>query len=58
MAEGYCSFKTRNGMYISNKKFKSHAEAAKWVAKEVKARGINANDIVGKPSWPVGRDGK
>ena len=38
--EGYCSFKTDQGMYISSKKFKSHAEAAKWVAAEIKARGL------------------
>jgi hypothetical protein len=56
--EGYCSFKTDQGMYISSKKFKSHAEAAKWVAAEIKARGIKASDIKGKPSWPVGKDGK
>jgi hypothetical protein len=29
MPEGYASFKTGNGMYVSSGKFKSHAERAK-----------------------------
>ena len=58
MSEGYASFKTDNGMFVSTKKYKSHAEVAKWVAAEIRTAGISANDIKGKPSWPVGKDGK
>ena len=36
VAEGYASFKTDKGMIVSTKKFKSHAEVAKWVAAELK----------------------
>lgn len=58
MPEGYASFKTDKGMYVSSAKFKSHAEVSKWVAAQIKAAGIQASDIKGKPSWPVGKDGK
>jgi hypothetical protein len=58
MSEGYASFKTNQGTIVSTKKFKSHAEVARWVAAEISAAGIQANDIRGKPSWPVGKDGK
>ena len=58
MAEGYGSFKTDKGMFVSSKKYKSHAEVAKWVAAEIKSAGIKASDIKGKPSWPVDKDGK
>jgi len=57
MPEGYASFKTGKGMVVSTKKFKSHAEVAKWIAGEVVALGIKATDIRGKPAWPVGKDG-
>jgi hypothetical protein len=57
MAEGYCSFKTDRGMYISPKKFKSHKEAAKWVSAEIKARGIKASDIKGNQAGPSARTG-
>ena len=56
--EGFASFKTDKGMVVSTKKFKSHAEVSKWVSGEVKAMGIKANDIKGKPSWPVDKNGK
>ena len=58
MAEGYASFKTATGMYVSNKKYKNHDEVADWVKAEIKSAGIKASDIRGKPSWPVGKDGK
>ena len=56
--EGFASFKTEKGTHVSTKKFKSHAEVSKWVAAEIKSAGIKSSDIKGKPSWPVGKDGK
>lgn len=58
MPEGYISFKTATGMYVSTKKYKNHAEAAKWVAAELKAQNLKASDIKGKPAYPVDKDGK
>ena len=58
MAEGYASFKTDKGMFVSTKKYKNHDEVATWVAAEIKSAGIKASDIKHKPSWPVGKDGK
>ena len=58
MSEGYICFKTDNGTHVSTKKYKSHADAAKWVSAEITAQGLRASDIIGKPSWPVDKNGK
>ena len=58
MSEGYISFKTDKGTHVSTKKYKSHVDAAKWVSAEIKDKGIKASDIIGKPSWPVDKNGK
>ena len=58
MSEGFICFKVSAGTVVSTKKYKSHAEAAKWVGPELAARGLKATDIIGKPSWPVDKNGK
>ena len=58
MAEGYICFKTSAGTYVSTKKYKSHADGAKWVSAELAARGLKASDIRGAVMWPVDKNGK
>lgn len=58
MPDGYISFKTNAGTHVSTKKYKNHAEAAKWVAAELKAQNLKASDIKGKPAYPVDENGK
>ena len=58
MSEGFICFKVSAGTVVSTKKHKSHAEAAKWVAAELKAQNLKASDIKGKPAYPVDENGK
>ncbi|MEM9145773.1 MAG: hypothetical protein AAGC57_06205 [Pseudomonadota bacterium] len=55
MSEGYCCFtvKSTREKICSAKKFKNHKLAAAWVKTALEGKGLPANDIAGKPRYPL-----